>query len=115
MKENSNKLCCKVRVSICRPGFNNGHSFGTGIYLLLKGIRDNGSLNQTAKNMGMAYSRAWSILKQCEKELDTTFVERHGPKGSTLTIDGDRFILMYEEMESAAQKAAADVFDKYRK
>lgn len=115
MPDTKQPLCCKVRITVYNPGFEAGHSFGKGIHLLLCGIKDNGSLNKTAKSMGMAYSRAWSILKQCEKEFDTVFVERHGPKGSSLTNEGLEFLNMYEEMEAAAQKAAADVFCGYRK
>lgn len=115
MAETNQSLCCKVRVTVYRPGFEDGHSFGKGIHLLLCGIRDTGSLNRTAKDMGMAYSRAWNILKQSEKELGFSLVERHGPKGSSLTEEGLRFLSLYEEMEAAAQKAVADVFCKYRK
>lgn len=108
-------LCCKVRVTVYQPGFEGGHSFGKGIQQLLLGIKDTGSLNQAAKNMGMAYSRAWSILKQSEKELGICFVERHGAKGSCLTEQALEFLKMYEEMEIAAGQAVADVFCRYRK
>ena len=115
MTENKIPLCCKVRVTVYRPGFEGGHSFGKGIHLLLCGIRDNGSLNKAAKNMGMAYSRAWSILKQAEKELGFSLVERNGAKGSSLTDKGLQFLSLYEEMEAAAERAVADVFSKHWK
>ena len=115
MAQTNLPICCKVRVTVYQPDFEGGHSFGKGVHLLLKGIQETGSLNRTAKNMGMAYSRAWNILKQCEKEIGISFVERHGPKGSSLTKEGLEFMAMYEEMEKAAGQAVADVFCKYRK
>ena len=38
--------------------------FGRGVAMLCRGVRDDGSLNKAAKNMGMAYSKAWRIMKQ---------------------------------------------------
>ena len=32
--------------------------FGRGVAMLCRGVRDDGSLNKAAKNMGMAYSKA---------------------------------------------------------
>ena len=37
--------------------------FGRGIASLCIGVRDTGSLNAAAKSMGMAYSKAWRIIK----------------------------------------------------
>ena len=38
--------------------------FGHGCVLLLQGIAREHSLNRAAKSMGMAYSKAWRIVKR---------------------------------------------------
>ena len=52
MKDDGKGYVLKVRVTLFREGSEDGHAFGRGIYMLLRGIRDTGSLNRTAKSMG---------------------------------------------------------------
>ena len=49
--------------------------------MLCRGVRDDGSLNKAAKNMGMAYSKAWRIMKQTEEAFGFNLINRDGAQG----------------------------------
>ena len=40
-------------------------AFGPGMVMLLREVERTGSLQKAAKNMNMAYSKAWKMLKGC--------------------------------------------------
>ncbi|MDO4581657.1 MAG: LysR family transcriptional regulator [Bacillota bacterium] len=103
----------KTRITLRRDSDYEGHGFGYGIELLLLGIDKNGSLNATAKEMGMAYSKAWRILRQAEAEFEIQLIEREGAHGSRLTDEGRLFLQRYQEMCQAAEQAARAVYEKY--
>lgn len=44
-------------------------ALGKGIVSLCKLVDETGSLNKAAAEMGMAYSKAWSILKHAEESF----------------------------------------------
>jgi molybdate transport system regulatory protein len=87
--------------------------FGRGIVTLLDGIEKNGSIYQSTRDMGMAYSKAWKIINQTEEEFGFPLIHREGPHGSKLTEEAKVLISHYKEMAEAAQKAADAVFKKY--
>ena len=103
----------KTRITIRNEEQAAGHGFGRGIELLLTGIEQHGSLNRAAKEMGMAYSKAWRIIRQAEEELNMRLIDRDGAHGSTLTEEGASFLAHYREMVAAADAAANLVFHKY--
>ena len=78
--------------------------FGRGVAMLCRGVRDDGSLNKAAKNMGMAYSKAWRIMKDTESALGTTLLNRDGAHGSTLTEEGNLILDTYIEVEKVLQE-----------
>ena len=63
------KLEPTIRLSIKNPESDSGSVFGRGIADLCLGVRETGSLNAAAKGMGMAYSKAWRIIKETEAAL----------------------------------------------
>lgn len=75
--------------------------FGRGPYELLKKIEECGSLNKAASELGMSYSKAFQVIKNCETHLGIKFLDREigGVKGggSTLTEGGVEFIKLYEK------------------
>ncbi len=103
----------KTRLTLRREGRYDGHGFGRGIAQLLDGIDRFGSLNMAAKEMEMAYSKAWRIIKQAEEEFSLQLISRDGAHGSTITEEGRAFYNHYLEMVAAAERAAQDVFEKY--
>ena len=59
---------------------------GHGVVELCERVERLGSLNKAAADMGMAYSKAWRIVKQAEEGLDVALFLRQGARGSCLTI-----------------------------
>ena len=107
-------LSFKTRLTMRADGRNDPHhGFGKGIEMLLLGVDKYGSLNRAAKEMGMAYSKAWNVLRLNESEFGIKFINRNGAHGSELTPEVRAFLEHYQEMELAAERAAQEVFDKY--
>ena len=104
-----------INIRLLKKGGKPKSSFGPGTAMLLRGIRETGSINQATKAMGMAYSKAWRVIGVAEEELGFSLIERMVPKGSILTKEGELFLKMYEEMEEAADKAVAKVLESYGK
>lgn len=99
-----------LRLSIMNPNAESGSLFGRGIASLCLGVRESGSLNAAAKNMGMAYSKAWRIIKETEAALDMQLLDRDGAHGSTLTPEGNALLDAYMALEQTLQEAAEKEF-----
>jgi len=104
------KLQASVRISIANPESDSDSLFGRGIANLCLGVRDVGSLNAAAKNMGMAYSKAWRIIKDTEKALGLQLLDRDGAHGSTLTAEGNALLDAYLELDREMNKASEQAF-----
>jgi molybdate transport system regulatory protein len=66
--------------------------FGMGVRELLMRVESTGSLRHAAADMGLAYSKAWHIVRRAEKYLGFALLERqtdgkHGG-GSTVSDEG---------------------------
>ena len=88
-----------IRLSIMNPDAESGSLFGRGIASLCLGVRETGSLNAAAKGMGMAYSKAWRIIKDTEAALDLQLLNRDGAHGSDLTEAGNKLLDTYLAIE----------------
>lgn len=99
-----------VRVRVKNTESPDNFSFGKGVAQLLSGIEQYSSLNKSARNMGMAYSKAWTKIKETEEHLGFTLIERMGAKGSKLTEKGKEFLRLYFKAEEAAIAAIAEVY-----
>ncbi len=106
----SAELECIARLRIRNPGSDTRSAFGHGTAQLLQGIVELDSLNQAAKRMGMAYSKAWKSIRATEAHLGFELIERHAQHGSVLTEKGRQFLDCFLRAEEAAEKAAAEVF-----
>ena len=100
-----------IRLSIMNPDAESGSLFGRGIASLCLGVRETGSLNAAAKGMGMAYSKAWRIIKDTEAALDLQLLNRDGAHGSDLTEAGNKLLDTYLAIEEKLQKEAEELFD----
>lgn len=102
-----------IRLSIMNPDSDSGSLFGRGIASLCEGVRETGSLNAAAKSMGMAYSKAWRIIKDTEAALGVQLLHRDGAHGSSLTDSCskllDAYLSIEEKLQEEAEKAFADV------
>ncbi|WP_251231391.1 winged helix-turn-helix domain-containing protein [Adlercreutzia aquisgranensis] len=99
-----------IRLAIAATSNPHGSEFGRGVAKLCRGVQDKGSLNAAAKDMGMAYSKAWRILRDTETALGVTLLHRDGAHGSTLTEDCERLLKAYSEMEERLQQIAREEF-----
>ena len=93
--------------------------FGPGVAALLNRIREHHSLRAAAMSMGMAYSKAWTILKASEENLgfkllhSTTGGKNGG--GATLTPEAESILSAYEDYCAAVRAYAEDLFpEKFR-
>jgi len=100
----NNDCVLKVTVAFCTETYRSG--FGPGMATLLSGIRKSKSINKAAKEMSMAYSKAWKGLNAAEEALGFKLIERNGPHGSVLTPEGEAFLDKYWAIHEAANAAA---------
>jgi molybdate transport repressor ModE-like protein len=80
--------------------FTDEKCFGPGIASLLHRVEEYRSLRSAAASMGMAYSKAWSVLKSCEehlgfKLLNSTVGGKNGG-GASLTDEAVRMLEAYD-------------------
>lgn len=91
--------------------------FGEGPYRLLLGVEKLGSLRSAASSMGMAYTKAFKMIKVAEKSLGYPLTKRLvGGKsggGSTLTDEGKAWLLKYEEYRNACFKENEILYQRY--
>ena len=100
-----------IRLSIMNPDAESGSLFGRGIASLCLGVRETGSLQPAAQGMGMAYSKAWRIIKDTEAALDLQLLNRDGAHGSDLTEAGNKLLDTYLAIEEKLQKEAEELFE----
>lgn len=97
--------------------FREEKCFGPGVAALLKNVREHCSLRSAAASMGMAYSKAWTILKTSEEELGfkllhSTTGGRHGG-GATLTPEAQALLEAYDAYCTALKEAGKTLFEEY--
>lgn len=92
-------------------------SFGPGPMRLLEGVKRTGSLQKAASEMGMAYSKAWKLIRSLEEEWGFQLLIRQtgGSKGggSSLTEAAKELLNRYEAMLTEVNRAAEAAFEKY--
>ena len=91
--------------------------FGPGIAMLLRRVETLHSLRAAAMDMNMAYSKAWTILREAERGLGfpllhSTTGGRHGG-GAVLTEDGERLLEAYEAYEWEMKEHGQSLFETY--
>ncbi|MCQ5130051.1 LysR family transcriptional regulator [Butyricicoccus faecihominis] len=91
--------------------------FGPGLAELLLLVGESHSLNVAAHTMGMAYSKAWRIVKAAEAELRYPLLERKvggvDGGGSEVTPRGRDLITRYQAFAAALAEEADRLFDRY--
>ena len=88
--------------------------FGPGVAILLRKVRELHSLRAAAMSIGMAYSKAWTILKNAQlslgfKLLDSTTGGKHGG-GARLTPEGEKLLDAYDRYCARLRENAAALF-----
>src|SRR5947207_6577271 len=99
----------RVRISIV---FESGARIGPGKAKLLESIRDTGSISAAAREMGMDYKRAWTLLDSMNQAFTEPVVTAAsgGAKGggAILTEFGAEVLERYRRVHEQATVIAAD-------
>jgi molybdate transport system regulatory protein len=101
-------LFCSVKLRIEGKKAEEPHAFGPGTARLLEGVSRLSSLNKAAKEMEMAYSKAWKLIRAAEADLGFDLIERKARDGSAITENGKKLLVLYHQVQQAAQEAAAE-------
>ena len=97
--------------------FTDEKCFGPGIATLLHHIENLHSLRSASMKMNMAYSKAWTIVRNAEaqlgfKLLHSTTGGRHGG-GATLTEEARELLTAYDGFCRELQETADALYEKY--
>ena len=95
--------------------FGEDKCFGPGVAQLLRRVEEKSSLRAAAISMGMAYSKAWTIIKTAEKELGfDLLVSTTGGKnggGASLSQQAKCLLAAYEQYCIDVRKYAQEEFE----
>ena len=102
------KLSCRL--------FTDAKCFGPGVAQLLHAVQQLHSLRAAALSMDMAYSKAWTIIKNSEKALGFSLLDSttggKGGGGAALTPEGARLLRAYDTFCSRLHDAADELFQE---
>ncbi|MEW6622802.1 MAG: substrate-binding domain-containing protein [Bacillota bacterium] len=93
---------------------------GNDLFAMLEKVMLLGSISKAAAEMGVSYRYAWGLLKEAEKSLGMTLVEKkiggHTGGGASLTADGTRLLMQYksfkEEVDSQLNRFLVNKYSK---
>ncbi len=96
--------------------FTDAKCFGPGVAQLLHAVQELHSLRAAALSMDMAYSKAWTIIKNSEKALGFSLLDSttggKGGGGAALTPEGARLLRAYDTFCSRLHDAADQLFQE---
>ena len=106
----------ELRVVLSARVFSDQKCFGPGVSQLLKRVDELHSLRAAALSMSMAYSKAWTIVKQAERELGFPLLVsvtggRHGG-GAELSPKAERLLAAYGDYCARMRAFAAEEFGR---
>ncbi len=112
MKINSEDL--RLKVTLRLEDGEGQRRFGPGVAMLLTEVRAHSSLRAAAGAMGMAYSKAWRIVRSAEeafgrKLLESTIGGRHGG-GAVLTPEAEALLDAYQALRDEVDAYAQERF-----
>jgi molybdate transport system regulatory protein len=89
---------------------------GEGKWLLLKAIRDTGSLKAGIEKRGYAYRQTWEKLKVLEERLGFKLIEKYivGAKGgeTVLTAKGEKIVEFFDKLYGEIDEEIQSTFNK---
>ena len=98
---------------------NNGKAFGDGPCELLKRVEETHSLHRAAKEMGMAYSKAWRLIGLMEKRLGLLLIERKAGGfsggGSRATAQGKELMNRYHRLQKDVNAFLKNIYRSHFK
>ena len=92
----------------------NDKCFGPGVAQLLRQVEEHHSLRGAATSMGMAYSKAWTVMRRCEGDLGfPLLIYATGGKnggGATLTEEAKQLLAAYDRYCRQLQAFSQELF-----
>ncbi|MDO4841351.1 MAG: LysR family transcriptional regulator [Phoenicibacter congonensis] len=104
-----------IKLSFVNPDSDSRSVLGKGVIRLMQYVEETNSLNQAAKNMNMAYSKAWKITKRTSEALGFELIESVRPTGSRLTPEGKQILEIYLALEKDLKNTATKKFNQLSK
>lgn len=96
--------------------FTDAKCFGPGVAQLLHAVQELHSLRAAALSMDMAYSKAWTVIKNSEKALGFPLLASttggKGGGGASLTPEGLRLLTAYDTFCAGLHDAADTLFQQ---
>ena len=91
--------------------------FGPGVARLRERVERLHSLRSAAIDMDMAYSKAWTILRNAERTLGVKLISsttggRHGG-GAVLTPEGEQMLAAYTAFSQEVRECGEALFQKH--
>ncbi|MDO5424595.1 MAG: NTP transferase domain-containing protein [Eubacteriales bacterium] len=109
----ANALQVKLKVMLTKEE----DFFGPGVYQLLRGIDETGSMQAAAAKMQMSYTKCWKMVNKVEAQMGFKFVNRvnGGRNGgnSTLTEEARDFLDRYRALTEDIRRMSRSFFDIY--
>jgi len=96
----------KLRIRLCSFA-----AMGPGKADLLEAVGRCGSITAAAKDQGMSYRRAWLLIDEINRALNTPVLAT-SVGGATLTETGRELIALYRRIEAKAEAAVADELER---
>ena len=107
----------KLRLAVSFQTDEGERFFGEGPYRLLLGVEQTQSLRAAAQQMGMAYTKAFRIIKNAEATLGFPLLERvvggKGGGGSTLTPEGKELLKRYGAYRLSCDQMAERLYQEH--
>lgn len=107
----------KLRLTVSFHDDQGERFFGEGPYRLLLGVEETQSLRAAAQRMGMAYTKAFRIMKHAEEQLGFPLMERmvggKGGGGSTLTPEGKELLKRYGAYRLSCDQMAERLYQEH--
>ena len=106
-----------IRYTVKLTFFRDEKTFGPGVAKLMELVAEKGSMAEACREMGMAYSKAWKIVKRAENDFGFELMagERGGKNGGrmVLTEKGKDLLHRYRSMEKDLRDSADSLYAKY--
>lgn len=89
--------------------------FGKGIYELLTGVKNLGSVLKAAKSMHMSYNKAHCFIKTLEERLGVKILDtgRYRGHGSALTEAGEDLLIRYRKSMEKVEEDLSETYELY--
>ena len=96
-----------------------GKFMGEGPFEILTKTQELGSLSKASSALGISYTKSYNLIKKTEKVLGKDLLDRKkGGKarsGATLTVFGEKFLLLYDEFQKESKNLIQATYNKFEK